>query len=75
MFLPWVFDKHPRSADRDEFIQHIGKVKTVFEDWRYAYESEFLSGSYDSLLEIADAFRRTMQEVHPTLRSEYSPVT
>lgn len=70
-----IVEHYPRSENRDEFIVHISEVKSVFIDWRYVYEKDFLCGSTDKLLEIAEALRRTMQEVHPTLRSAYSPVT
>ena len=56
---------------REEFIESISDEKSVFEDWRYAYEKEFLCSSPDSLLTLADAFRQTMREIHPNYRSAF----
>jgi hypothetical protein len=38
------------SGDRDEFIDDIADVATVFERWRYAHEESFLCTPVDSLL-------------------------
>lgn len=63
-----------RSArgDRDEFLEYLDDTKSVFEDWRYAYEKEFLIASPDSVQALADAFRAAMEELHPGRKSIFS---
>jgi len=59
------------SGDRNEFIEDISGVANVFEEWRYAYEKSLLCTSADSLLTLANAFRRTVRELHPGLDSPF----
>jgi HEPN domain-containing protein len=59
------------SGDRDEFMADIAGGATVFERWRYAHEESFLCTSVDSLLTLVNAFRLTVAEIHPTLRSAF----
>ena len=58
---------------REEFIEFIKNEASVFEEWRYAYEKEFLCSSPDILFVLADAFRKTVWELHPDLRSAFRP--
>jgi hypothetical protein len=70
-----VVRHHPRSADRNEFVKYISEVKSIFEDWRYTYEKEFLIGWPDDLLEIANAFRDTIKEIPPQLPSVFHNIS
>jgi hypothetical protein len=65
--------RHHRHApgNRDEFAESLTDVKSIFEDWRYAYEHELLVAVPDSVLALADAFRGAMKELHPTRRSVF----
>ena len=65
-----VIRNHPPSRGcREEFLEFIKNEASVFEEWRYAYEKEFLVSSPDILLMLADAFRKTVRKLHPDLRS------
>ncbi len=59
------------GGDRGEFLEDISDVANVFEEWRYAYEKSLLCASADSLLTLANAFRNTVRELHPTLNSAF----
>jgi hypothetical protein len=56
---------------RDDFLGYLDETKSVFEDWRYAYESEVLIAVPDNLHALADAFRATIRELHPGRRSVF----
>jgi hypothetical protein len=62
---------YPRYSrgNRDEFVADLREVKSVFVDWRYAYEHELLCSSPDSLMVLANAFRDTIEHHHPDLHS------
>jgi hypothetical protein len=56
---------------RDEFLEIITAESSVFDDWRYAHEKEFLCSSPDTLLMIAVSFRKTVSELYPGLKSAF----
>ncbi len=56
---------------RDDFLGMITAESSVFEDWRYAHEKEFLCSSPDTLLMIAVSFRKTVWELYPDLNSAF----
>jgi hypothetical protein len=58
---------------REEFLKFIRNEASLFEEWRYAYEKEFLCSSPDTLFLLANAFRKTVWELHPVLRSAFHP--
>jgi hypothetical protein len=65
---------HPPSRGcREEFLESIKNEASVFEEWRYAYEKQFLCSSPDILLMLADAFRKTVWKLHPDLRVALHP--
>lgn len=64
-----IIKNYPGVIDRDEFIDDLKELESVFVEWRYAYEREFLACSPDKLFALAHALRRTLKELHPNLHS------
>jgi hypothetical protein len=58
-------------GDREKFIEYLNDTKSIFEDWRYAYENEFLIAVPDNVHALADAFRAAMRELHPNQHSTF----
>ena len=58
-------------GDRDKFIEYLNDTKSIFEDWRYAYENELLIAVPDNVHALADAFRAAMRELHPNQHSTF----
>jgi len=63
---------HYARGNRDEFLDYIRIVASVFDDWRYAHEKEFLCSSADTLFVLANAFRSAIKDLHPDMTSAFS---
>jgi hypothetical protein len=67
-----VINNHISSGRcRDDFLEYIKNEASVFDDWRYAYEKDFLVSSPDTLMSLVNAFRKTIRDLHPILRSAF----
>ncbi len=67
-----VINKHHYArGDRGEFLDYLKGEARVFEEWRYAYEKEFLCSSADTLFTLANAFRNAIKDLHPDMASAF----
>lgn len=66
-----VIRNHHAANDCEMFLSELKPIAKDFEQWRYAHEHSLLATSVDSLLQLANAFRRTIRELHPQLRSPF----
>lgn len=56
---------------REKFSKYMKDISTVFEDWRYAHEKDFLVVSTDTLSAIANSFRKTIRQRYADLPSSF----
>jgi hypothetical protein len=66
-----IFQHRYAQGNRDVFLEYLEETKSVFEDWRYAYEQELLVAVPDNMHALADAFRATMRQLHPDQHSAF----
>lgn len=67
-----VIEHHRYSCGCErEFLEYIEKEAKIFEEWRYAYEREFIFSSKDTIFHLADAFRDTVRKTYPDFRSAF----
>jgi len=63
---------HPPSRGcREDFVEFLKTDASVFDDWHYAHEKEFLLASSDTLLMLVLACRKTVRELRPDVRSAF----
>jgi hypothetical protein len=67
-----IRNHHYSRGCREEFVEVLKAEASVFEDWRYAHESELLISSPDTLLALAKCCRKTVTEMCPDLRSAFT---
>jgi hypothetical protein len=66
-----MYKHYYTRGDRDEFLDYLRAEASVFEEWRYAYEKEFLCSSANTLFVLANAFRSAITDLHPDMTSAF----
>jgi hypothetical protein len=67
-----VRNHHYARGCREEFLETLQAVASVFEQWRYSHEHQFLCSSPDTLLVLANGCRKTVQELCPDLHKVFA---